>query len=168
MSWVIDDSHELIYNPDVQHLVDTPLNPYNIYLWELSDNSTPSPIIKCDKDFIEFYFENETCRIHVSDINHIAGIHEDMSSCRFNEYPNTYILYLDDDSIAHLVTNKIVNEGAFREAKLTSVSIPKSCKKIGPNTFKNTLLTSVTIAKDCVYDSTSFPPGCEISYYEDT
>jgi hypothetical protein len=56
--------------------------------------------------------------------------------------------------------------GAFCNAgKLTRVRIPESVKTIGKEAFRNTALRSVTIAPDCTYSETSFPPGCEISYY---
>lgn len=64
-----------------------------------------------------------------------------------------------------LLTEKI-DFGAFTNARnLRQVSIPKSCKKIGRYAFKNTQLSSVTIASDCSYSQTSFPEGCEISFY---
>lgn len=56
--------------------------------------------------------------------------------------------------------------GAFYNAvKLTRVRIPETVKLIGEEAFANTALRSVTIAPDCTYSETSFPPGCEISYY---
>jgi hypothetical protein len=56
--------------------------------------------------------------------------------------------------------------GAFCNAiHLTRVRIPESVKLIGEKAFANTALRSVTIAPDCTYSETSFPPGCEVSYY---
>lgn len=56
--------------------------------------------------------------------------------------------------------------GAFYNAgKLTRVRIPETVKLIGEEAFANTALRSVTIAPDCTYSETSFPEGCEVSYY---
>lgn len=63
--------------------------------------------------------------------------------------------------------NKVLM-GAFANAyELKKVSIPKSCKKIGRYAFRNTKLTSVTIASDCTYYDTSFPDGCVVNFYPD-
>lgn len=53
----------------------------------------------------------------------------------------------------------------YNATNLTSVTIPESVKYIGEFAFTNTKLTSVKIASDCVYYPTSFPVGCEISFY---
>lgn len=56
--------------------------------------------------------------------------------------------------------------GAFKNAvNLSSVSIPFSVKTIGEYAFTNTALEKVTIAPDCTYYPTSFPEGCEVSFY---
>lgn len=57
-------------------------------------------------------------------------------------------------------------DGAFKNAvNLSSVSIPYSVKTIGEYAFTNTALEKVTIAPDCTYYPTSFPEGCEVSFY---
>ena len=56
--------------------------------------------------------------------------------------------------------------GAFKNAAhLTRVRIPETVKIIGKEAFRYTALRSVTIAPDCTYSETSFPEGCEVSYY---
>lgn len=56
--------------------------------------------------------------------------------------------------------------GAFRNAAhLTRVRIPETVMFIGKEAFRYTALRSVTIAPDCTYSETSFPEGCEVSYY---
>lgn len=56
--------------------------------------------------------------------------------------------------------------GAFCHAeRLTRVSIPESVKKIGKEAFRYTALRKVRIASDCEYYPTSFPVGCDITYY---
>lgn len=52
-------------------------------------------------------------------------------------------------------------------ADLEYVSIPESVKFIGQNAFTNTSLKSVRISRDCVFYPTSFPEGCQISYYDE-
>jgi hypothetical protein len=67
----------------------------------------------------------------------------------------------------HEILEDVYDLGAFANAtNLKKVSIPKTVKKIGRYAFKNTKLTRVTIAKDCEYYSTSFPDGCIINFYE--
>lgn len=57
--------------------------------------------------------------------------------------------------------------GAFMNAHdLEYACIPRSCKKIGKLAFTNTKLRRVKISEDCEYYPTSFPPDCEIKYYE--
>lgn len=57
--------------------------------------------------------------------------------------------------------------GAFMNAhNLEYAYIPRSCKKIGEWAFTNTKLRRVKISVDCEYYPTSFPPDCEIEYYE--
>lgn len=61
---------------------------------------------------------------------------------------------------------EVKGPGAFCHAeKLIKVSIPESVKKIGAEAFRYTALRRVKIAADCEFYPTSFPEGCEISYY---
>lgn len=56
--------------------------------------------------------------------------------------------------------------GAFANSvNLKKIVIPQSVKFIGENAFRNTLLSDVKISMDCVYFPTSFPDGCETSFY---
>lgn len=70
------------------------------------------------------------------------------------------------NDVTHGGAKDYIEMGAFKGAtNLTSIVIPRSVKRIGPEAFAGTGLTSVTIAQDCVYDTTSFPPGCIINFY---
>lgn len=74
-----------------------------------------------------------------------------------NGYPYLY----DSDAVPK-------GPGAFCYAeKLIKVSIPESVKKIGKEAFRYTALRKVRIAADCKYYDTSFPPDCEITFYDD-
>lgn len=56
--------------------------------------------------------------------------------------------------------------GAFMDAaQLTKVRIPSSVKRIGELAFSGTRLKTVKIARDCEFSETSFPEGCEVTYY---
>lgn len=58
------------------------------------------------------------------------------------------------------------SEGAFMDAALLAkVRIPSSVKRIGELAFSGTQLTSVKIARDCEFSESSFPEGCEVTYY---
>ena len=77
------------------------------------------------------------------------------------------IWYTDGTDVTHGGAKDYIEMGAFKGAtNLTSVVIPRSVKKIGPEAFADTGLTEVTIANDCVYEDTSFPPGCVINFYD--
>lgn len=52
-------------------------------------------------------------------------------------------------------------------SSLTSVTFPKSIKRISNYSFWGTMLRTVTIPSDCVYYEHSFPEECVISYYEE-
>lgn len=52
-------------------------------------------------------------------------------------------------------------------SSLTSVTLPKSIKRISDYSFWGTSLKTVTIPSDCVYYEHSFPEECVISYYEE-
>lgn len=57
--------------------------------------------------------------------------------------------------------------GAFANAiSLKKITIPITVKYIADYTFYNTQLTKVKIARDCIYFEHTFPPECEIQFYE--
>lgn len=169
MSWVIDDTREFPYVPELQSLsTPTDIDIDNIYTYEIDDTHfTPVCIYRTSKEFSELTLDNEYLSFVIDNENNMAGLHYDMSNTIFTSLPNTYVLYCDDTNpVAHLVDSKTVKQGAFRGAKLQYISIPKSCVYIGPNAFRDTDIKKVTISRDCVYESNSFPPDCIISYYE--
>lgn len=66
----------------------------------------------------------------------------------------------------NMIGLSVKGPGAFCHAEnLIRVSIPESVKKIGKEAFRYTALRKVRIASDCEYYPTSFPEGCEITYY---
>lgn len=74
--------------------------------------------------------------------------------------------YSTGDDVVHDGTYMCEPMGAcVRCTNLTTINIPQSVKKIGPNMATNTGLTSVTIASDCEYSSTSFPANCTVNFY---
>ena len=76
--------------------------------------------------------------------------------------------YTADGALTHAQLPEVFQFGAFLNCtKLKKAVIPESVKSIGEYAFSNTALTSVKIAGDCFYYDTSFPDGCEISYYSD-
>lgn len=78
--------------------------------------------------------------------NAMWGIKEDYPACGFH--------------------NPIPMLGAFgHSTSLKSIKIPKTVKSIGPNTFTYSNIQNVTISEDCVYEDTTFPPGCTIKFY---
>lgn len=76
--------------------------------------------------------------------------------------------YLDENN--KLMNSLLPNElkvGAFINCTaLKDVSIPESVKYIGEYAFYGTALESVRISNTCTYYPTSFPPGCEINFYD--
>lgn len=56
--------------------------------------------------------------------------------------------------------------GAFNRTHLRNITFPRSITKIGEYAFLNTELTSVTIPRTCEYSYTSFPPNCQINFYD--
>ena len=57
--------------------------------------------------------------------------------------------------------------GSFMYSQLNTVSIPRSCQKIGSLAFNQTDVSNVKISSTCDYSSTSFPDNCNIEVYED-
>ena len=57
--------------------------------------------------------------------------------------------------------------GSFMYSSLNTVSIPRSCQKIGSLAFNQTNVSNVKISSTCDYSSTSFPDNCNIEIYED-
>src|SRR5574344_2064659 len=57
--------------------------------------------------------------------------------------------------------------GSFMYSQLNTVSIPRSCQKIGSLAFNQTNVSNVKISSTCDYSSTSFPDNCNIEVYED-
>lgn len=57
--------------------------------------------------------------------------------------------------------------GAFANAiSLKKITIPVTVKYIADYAFYNTQLAKVKIARDCIYFEHTFPPECEIQFYE--
>ena len=81
--------------------------------------------------------------------------------------PPASMWHLNDDNI---IVNGLLPEpmpyGAFERSTIEYVSIPESVKYIGEYAFASTSLTSVKIASDCTYFTTSFPAGCQVTFYE--
>lgn len=58
--------------------------------------------------------------------------------------------------------------GAFYNAEsLEYVKIPRTVTSIGPDSFNGTKLKKVCISRNCKYYPSSFPSGCEVTFYED-
>ena len=163
MGWAIDSTHTQVYNPEhTLHIIEFKIqneNCFNIPENSSITNNITKPLIPVNT--------NHDCIFIM--INGMPELSVDMSNAKFGDRLNDVVLCIDDkNKPAHLTFPKLYKEGAFRGSKISYISIPKSCKKIGPNAFTSTKIKSVTIARDCVYESNSFPPGCKIAYYEDT
>lgn len=77
-----------------------------------------------------------------------------------NSLSSLFTMSRDDKVTPHILGN------CAYASNLKTVIIPTTCKKIGAGAFYKTNLTKVKIPKDCLYYPTSFPPECEIEFYE--
>ena len=89
-------------------------------------------------------------------------------------YPDSYtIMTLNsdiNDGYPYINDNSEINSiilGSFMYSQLNTVSIPRSCQKIGSLAFNQTDVSNVKISSTCDYSSTSFPDNCNIEVYED-
>lgn len=140
MGWILDTTIPDIYTDDsVQGDLHTCLEPpYPAPMWYVTENP------------------NDIRRANTLDYH---------SPCFDIPFPSP-VWYTDGTDVTHGGAKDYIEMGAFKGAtNLTSVVIPRSVKKIGPEAFADTGLTEVTIANDCVYEDTSFPPGCVINFY---
>ena len=86
-------------------------------------------------------------------------------------YPDTIMIlnsgindgypFINDSEINSIIL------GSFMYSQLNTVSIPRSCQKIGSLAFNQTNVSNVKISSTCDYSSTSFPDNCNIEVYED-
>ena len=86
-------------------------------------------------------------------------------------YPNTIMILNSDINDGYpFINNNEINSiilGSFMYSQLNTVSIPRSCQKIGSLAFNQTDVSNVKISSTCDYSSTSFPDNCNIEVYED-
>lgn len=69
-----------------------------------------------------------------------------------------------DEVIFHSEMTSEISQSMFQSCgQLSSITIPKSVKKIGPAAFWETGLTSVELADDASYYRESFPASCVVS-----
>ena len=80
-------------------------------------------------------------------------------------YPYQMWQHYDDDGLLTGFCLKNPLLGAFCHSPIRKIEIPPTVKKIGPYAFRESGITAVTIASDCVYEETSFAPGCRIYTY---
>jgi len=80
-------------------------------------------------------------------------------------YP-PFIWYVNNNKLTTSNMPSVVPQGAFCNCtSLAKATISPTVKYIGEYAFYNTALKQVRIASDCVYYPTSFPPNCEIKFY---
>lgn len=84
-------------------------------------------------------------------------------------YPAS-LWYLDEELDNVLMTSMLPNEiplGSFCGcANLTYVRIPETVTRIGDEAFRNTGITLAKLPRGCRYGKKSFPPDCEIQFYD--
>lgn len=84
-------------------------------------------------------------------------------------YPYT-MWYIDDTEIllnSALPEPLFFTDGAFKDSvNLKYIKVPPTVTNIGPYSFANTGLTLVQLPTGCIYSETTFPPGCEIQFYD--
>lgn len=160
MPWTTDKNSSIIHNPQHKDLITLNLNVE--YSYSIIDNQINITNL-LDVDLIPFDSQN----------TNIFTPHKVTSICtlnipmiKFADQLNNFIFSSKDKSVVHSTLPFDFHPGAFRNSNISSITIPKSCKKIHPYAFYNTKLTEVTIAKDCEYDETSFPKDCVIKFYE--
>lgn len=186
MPWTTSNNTKEIHNPQHKSLIE--LTFQNSIFYRLSQDTIESNKLK-DTPFIAFNSQNKNkysphkdtqiCGLNIPMIGFAEQLNNFIYSSKkhsvvrltipmikFADQLNNFIFCTKERSIAHLTFPFDFHPGAFRDSDISSVVIPKSCKKIHPYAFYNTKLTEVTIARDCEYDETSFPDGCIINFYD--
>lgn len=189
MPWTTDKNSSIIHNPQHKDLITLNLNVE--YSYSIVDNQINITnlygvdLIPFDSKNINIFVLDKTtgiCTLNIlnaelipfnSQNTNIFTPHKVTSICtlnipmiKFADQLNNFIFSSKDKSIVHSTLPFDFHPGAFRGSNISSIVIPKSCKKIHPYAFYNTKLIEVTIAKDCEYDETSFPKDCVIKFYE--
>lgn len=103
-------------------------------------------------------------------IVHASGMPDKLMQSK--PYPASMWYY--DSDLGHVFNSMIPlelivhSDGAFTDCQnLHFVRIPKSVNQLGWRTFAGTALQKVCISRGCSYTPETFPPGCEVFYYED-
>ena len=143
-------------NTWVLNLSTNPPDIYNSAVSEHAHNALQPPYPNV------FWYVNQVG----NDIAH-SGETTYHSPCLNNPYPYVfwYINQARNDVTHDNFYNYTPMGACYNCPNLTSMTIPRSVKNIGPNMATNSQLTSVTIASDCEYDSTSFPANCTVNFY---
>ena len=143
-------------NPWVLNLAENPPDIYNSTLPRTLHNAMEQPYPNI------FWYVNQVG----NDVTH-SGETEPHSPCFTNPYPYVfwYINQARNDVTHDNFYNYTPMGACYNCPNLTSITIPTSVKHIGPNMATNTNISSVTIASDCEYESTSFPVGCTVHFY---
>lgn len=97
-------------------------------------------------------------------------VHDDLPEPLTGKYISEpyppFIWYVNNNKLTTSNMPPVVPQGAFCNCtSLTKATISPTVKYIGEYAFYNTALRQVRIASDCVYYPTSFPPNCEIKFY---
>ena len=136
-SWYLNNDNEIIQD-DFPEPIDYLTPPYPASMWQLDS----------DNDLVTLLFPEPL-------VNFTPP------------YPAS-MWYLDENN--KLMNSLLPDElkvGAFINCiTLKDVTIPKSVEYIGEYAFYGTALESVRISNTCTYYPTSFPPGCEINFYD--
>lgn len=90
-----------------------------------------------------------------------------IDSIDYNTIPFTFSLSNNNFGMPNASKIDFGIFGSFLNASnLRSIKIPPTVKFIDYYSFNNTQLESVVVAPDCFYYKNTFPPNCQITYYQ--
>lgn len=168
MSWSMTDDYRLYidgYTPDElpydyehRNVSDWYMNSVDI----VSNDIIPTPIGWQEPLPIGVWYMTDDLRITAN------GIPQRLRWTK----PYPYSVWYFDEDLDHVFDSAIPESlsftgGAFRDSvNLKYIKVSSTVTDIGPYSFANTGLTLVQLPIGCRYSETTFPPGCEIQFYD--
>lgn len=193
MGWVIDDTNDGVIHSDsntiefIPFIIDTvwsfnnyfkdePPQSTNIQFDVYTEFNPKNTRVFISNEKLDCSLNREFPAVFIPKTEFIFILHREsnvvvrdisMKKAKFSDRLNNRIFSTTNDTIVHLTIPADWHLGAFRDGKMKKITIPKSCKKIADYAFYNTKIKSVKISRDCEYYENSFPPECEIKFYDD-